>query len=231
MTRLESLLSRLQQFYGLLPSPPRDPFAIFLWEALSMHTTPARRDAAFGALKRLRVLTPDAMWRAPQKNLAEAVALAGPHQEQRLRTLRSGVALFRRSPMLPAVIRGPLVAARRALRPFPHLGEAYPRRMLLFAADRCVLGVDAHVSRLGRRLGYGTGCDGARKSTRSVQRALSRELAHNPDGFRRASVYLSHHALATCTERDPHCHVCPLLRDCPEGLIRAGPAENLRSEV
>ncbi len=127
MTRLESLLSRLQQFYGLLPSPPRDPFAIFLWEALSMHTTPARRDAAFGALKRLRILTPDAMWRAPQKNLAEAVALAGPHQEQRLRTLRNGVALFRRSPTLPAVIRGPLIAARRALRPFPHLGEAYPR--------------------------------------------------------------------------------------------------------
>ena len=69
-----------------------------------MHTTPARRDAAFGALKRIRVLTPDAMWRAPQKNLADAVALAGPYQEQRLRTLRNGVALFRRSPTLPAVI-------------------------------------------------------------------------------------------------------------------------------
>jgi len=230
MTRLESLLSRLQQFYGLLPSPPRDPFAIFLWEALSMHTTPARREAAFGALKRLRFLTPDAMWRAPQKNLAEAVALAGPHQEQRLRALRNGVALFRRSPALPAVIRGPLIAARRALRPFPHLGEAYPRRMLLFAADRCVLGVDAHVSRVGRRLGYGAGSDGARKATLSVRRALSRELPHNPDGFRRASVYLSHHALTTCTERDPHCQVCPLLQDCPEGTTRAGRFEDLKTE-
>jgi len=220
MTRLETLLSRLRRFYGLLPAPPRDPFAIFLWEVLSMHTTPARRDAALGALKRIRVLTPDAMWRAPQKKLAEAVALAGPYQEQRLRALRSGVDLFRRSPRLPALIRGPLGTARRALKPFPQLGDAAARRMLLFAADRCVLGVDLHVSRVGRRLGYGTGSDRSRKSTQSVQRALSRELPHDAEGFRRASLYLSHHALATCTERDPHCHVCPLLQDCPEGQKR-----------
>jgi len=230
-TRLQTLLSRLQQFYGLLPAPPRDPFAIFLWETLSVSTTPARRDAAVGALKRIRVLTPDAMWRAPQKKLAEAVALAGPYQEQRLRALRTGVDLFRRSPKLPAVIRGPLGAARRALKPFPQLGDAYARRMLLFAAGRCVLGVDTHVSRVGRRLGYGKGGDDARKSIRSVQRALSCELEHDADGFRRASVYLSHHAQATCTEADPHCSVCPLLQDCPEGKIRAGAAENLKSEV
>jgi endonuclease-3 len=220
MTRLETLLSRLRRFYGLLPAPSRDPFAIFLWEVLSMHTTPARRDAALGALKRIRVLTPDAMWRAPQKKLAEAVALAGPYQEQRLRALRTGVDLFRRSPKLPALIRGPLGTARRALRPFPQLGDASARRMLLFAADCCVLGVDMHVSRVGRRLGYGTGSDSSRKSTRSVQRALSRDLPHDAEGFRRASLYLSHHALATCIERDPHCHVCPLLQDCPEGQKR-----------
>jgi endonuclease III len=231
MTRLETLLSRLQRFYGLLPAPPRDPFAIFLWETLSMHTTPARRDAALGALKRIRVLTPDAMWRAPQKKLADAVALAGPYQEERLRALRTGVDLFRRSPKLPAVIRGPLGAARRALKPFPQLGDAYARRMLLFAADRCVLGVDMHISRVGRRLGYGKTSDSARKSTRSVQRALSRELARDADRFRRASLYLSHHALATCTEGDPHCHVCPLLQDCPEGKTRAVAADKLKSEV
>ena len=220
MTRLETLLSRLRQFYGCWPAPRRDRSRYFFWEVLSMHTTPARRDAALGALKRIRILTPDAMWRAPQKTLAEAVALAGPYQEQRLRALRTGVDLFRRSPQLPALIRGPLGTARRALKPFPQLGDAYARRMLLFAADRCVLGVDMPVSRVGLRLGYGTGSDSFRKSARSVQRALSRELPHQAEGFRRASLYLSHHALATCTERDPHCHVCPLLQDCPGGQKR-----------
>ena len=37
---------------------------------------------------------------------------------------------------------------------------------------------------------------------------------------RRAFLYLSHHGAATCTEADPHCGVCPLLDDCPEGKRR-----------
>src|SRR5437867_12918679 len=123
MSRLDTLIDALQKFYGALPSPPRDPFGLFVWEVLSVHSTPRKRDAALGALRRIRALTPDAMWRAPQKKLEESVALAGPYSEQRLRALRTGVDLFRRSPSLPAVIRGPLAAARRALKPLPQLGE------------------------------------------------------------------------------------------------------------
>ena len=71
MSRLESLLAALERFYGALPAPPRDPFALFVWEVLSVHSTPKKRDAAFGALKRSRALTPDAMWRAPRKKLED----------------------------------------------------------------------------------------------------------------------------------------------------------------
>ena len=222
MPRLQALLARLQEFYGLLPAPPSDPFALFLWEVLSTHTTPGRRDQAFGALKRVPALTPDAIWRTPQKKLEEAVALAGPFQEQRLRALRTVVDLFRRSPHLPSVIRGPLPAARRALKRFPQLGDASAGRMLLFAADRPLLPVDAHLQRVGGRLGYGEDGATGRKSARSVQRALTRELPPDPDAFRRASLYLSHHAMATCTAADPHCLVCPLRKECPEGLRRVG---------
>src|SRR6266852_8674676 len=101
--RLESLLAALRKFYGALPSPPSDPFILFVWEVLSAHSTPRKRDAALGALKRIRALTPDAMWRAPQKKLEESVALAGPYREQRLNALRTGVDRFRRSPDLPQV--------------------------------------------------------------------------------------------------------------------------------
>ena len=112
MSRLETLVDALQKFYGALHSPPHDPFGLFVWEVLSVHSTPRKRDAAFGALRRIRALTPDAMSRAPQKKLEESVALAGPYAEQRLRALRTGVDRFRRSPELPKVIRGPLPAAR-----------------------------------------------------------------------------------------------------------------------
>ena len=89
MTRLEGLLARLQQFYGALASPPADPFTLFVWEVLSVHSTPRKRDAALVALKRIRALTPDAMWRAPQKKLEESVKLAGPYFENRLQALRT----------------------------------------------------------------------------------------------------------------------------------------------
>ncbi len=222
VSRLGDTLDALRKFYGTLPTPPRDPFTLFVWEVLSVHSTPRKRDAALTALKRIRALTPDAMWRAPQKKLEASVALAGPYAENRLRALRTGVDLFRRSPRLPAVIRGPLAAARRALKPFPQLGEAGAHRMLLFAADHAILPVDARVSRVGRRLGYGDASDDFRKQARSVQEALTCELPPSVDAFRRAFSYLSHHGAATCTERDPHCAVCPLLKDCPEGNKRVG---------
>jgi endonuclease-3 len=222
VTKLERALDALQKFYGALPAPPRDPFTLFVWEVLSVHSTPHKRDASLAALKRARALTPDAMWRAPQKKLEESVRLAGPYTENRLAALRTGVDLFRRSPALSGIIKGPLAAARRALKPFPQLGETGAHRMLLFAADHTILPVDARVSRVARRLGYGEAHTDFKRQARSVQDALGRELPPSPAVYRRAYLYLSHHGGATCTEADPHCTVCPLLEECPEGKKRVG---------
>jgi endonuclease III len=220
VSRLETLLTALQKFYGALPTPPRDPFTLFVWEVLSVHATPMKRDAALAALKRIPALTPDAMWRAPQKKLEQSVGLAGPYLENRLQALRSGVELFRRSPEVSRTIRGPLPAARRALKPFPQLGETGAHRMLLFAADQKTLPVDARVSRVGRRLGYGKAAGDFKKQSRSVQEALVRELPASADAYRHAFIYLSHHGGATCTEGDPHCTICPLVAGCPDGQKR-----------
>jgi endonuclease III len=76
------------------------------------------------------------------------------------------------------------------------------------------------VNRVGRRLGYGNGTTEFRASAKSVQRALSAELPQVPEAYKRAYLYLAHHGASTCTEADPHCQVCPLLADCPEGKKR-----------
>ena len=220
MSKLESAIDALQKFYGTLSKPPRDPFTLFVWEVLSVHSNSRKRDAALTALKRIRALTPDAMWRAPQKKLEESVALAGPYLENRLNALRTGVDLFRRSPDLPKIIAGPMAAARRALKPFPQLGETGAHRMLLFAADHAILPVDARINRVGRRLGYGQPAADFKKQARSVQEGMSAELPASVEAYRRAFLYLSHHGAATCTEADPHCSVCPLIKDCPEGMRR-----------
>lgn len=220
---LEALVGRLRGFYGALPQPPRDPFTLFVWEVLSTHSTPRKRDAALAALKRARALTPDSMSRAPRKTLEESIALAGPYLEQRTKALRIGVDRFRRTPKLPAIVRGPLVAARRALKGLPQMGDGGAYRMLLFAADHPVMPVDARVSRVTQRLGMVPGDGGRRdfaRTARLVREAVAAQLPPDTNVYRRAFLYLHHHGGATCTEADPHCSVCPLSPDCPEGTKR-----------
>jgi endonuclease-3 len=220
VSRLERLIDELKAFYGTLPTPPQDPFQLFVWEVLSVHSVPHKRAAAMGALKRNRALTPDAMWKVAQKKLEDSVRLAGPYLEQRVNALRAGVDIFRRNPTLAATIRGPLPAARKALKGLPRMGEGGAYRMLLFAGDDCVLPVDARLSRVVRRLGYGEKQSTFPKTARSIREAVSVELPSTLQAYRRAYIYFDHHGAATCTEADPHCTVCPLSKECPEGQRR-----------
>ena len=217
MLTLEDALERLRRFYGLLPPPPGDPFTLFVWEVLSVHSVPAKRDASLAQLKRIRALTPDAMWRAPRKTLDAAVAHAGPYVEQRLRALKIGVDRFRRSPELPSTIRGPVVAARRALIGLPQMGEGGAYRMLLFAADHPVLPVDARLARVVRRLGFVAEEKDFARTARSIRKTLGALLQPDVERYRRTYLYLSHHGATTCTEASPHCAVCPLREECPAG--------------
>jgi endonuclease III len=103
--------------------------------------------------------------------------------------------------------------------------------MLLFAADHPILPVDARVARTATRLGYGSSQKDFPKTARSVREAVAPELAGSLDAYRRAFLYLSHHGGATCTEADPHCGVCPLLDDCPEGRRRAASSATRRGDA
>jgi endonuclease-3 len=228
---LQTILTRLNRFYGALPAPPRDPFTLFVFEALSAHATARGRDAALGALKRIRALTPDAMARTAPKKLEDCVARAGPYRDQRLAVLRTGVDVFRRLPQMAASIRGPLAAARRAIRQLPLPNDGGAQRMLLFAGDHPVLPVDAMLRRVAIRLGFGAPDPPVSRSARSVRRAVGCALSQTPGEYRRASLYLSHHGLTTCTDQNPHCSVCPLLALCPEGerRMRERKAEGRRS--
>ena len=211
---LLAAVEALRRFYGRLAEPPRDPFAYFVWEVLSAEAVPGKRDAAFTALKKIPALTPDAMWRVPPAKLDAAVRLAGPYREQRLQALRAGVDRFRRSPRLATVIGGPLRIARRALRAFPHLGEAGARRMLLFTGNRCVVPVDPRIGRVAWRLSGDTRLADATRRDRLVQQAIRRELNGDVERARRTFLYLAHHGSVSCIEHDPHCGVCPLAAQC-----------------
>ena len=206
LSRLERFVGHLREFYGLLPTPPADPFQLFVWEVLSHQSTPQQRNSAFTALKRNLALTPDSMSKVAPKKLEESVKLTGSYVEQRLRALKSAITVFQRHPNLPASIKGPVREAQEALSMLPQMSDGGADRMLLFAGDHLVFPLDAGVGRVVRRLGY--------------DEAPESELQETLDDYRRACTYLTHHAVATCTDKDPHCTVCPLLTDCPYGQSR-----------
>jgi endonuclease III len=184
---------------------------------LSLGAIPKRRDAAFNALKRIPALTADAMARVPQAKLEAAVALAGSRKDERVRALRAGADVFRRTPSLLDDLRGPVSRALRAARRVPHLGRASALRLLSFGAGHAVLPLDEHALRVARRLGYPSSSLDDENTVRVLRRArqaLTRESNGTSESLHAISLYLTHHGLSTCTESSPHCNVCPLAADC-----------------
>lgn len=195
------VLDRLERFYGPLPQPPDDPFALYVWEVLGIHTTSTRRDAAMAALRRIPALTPDSLGRAPRAKLESAVSFAGPYREERLRALGAGVEVFRRHRDLPDRLRADGGTVHEALSLLPHLTRTSGQRLLLFAAGQSVLPDDPHLLRVLERL---------RRRDSAPQ-----ELEGVLTAMQRAALYLSQHGRATCLESDPMCHICPLRAQCP----------------
>jgi len=196
------LMDRLERFYGPLPQPPEDPFTLYVWEVLGIHTTPSRRDAAMSALRRIPALTPDSMGRSARGKLQHAVDLAGPYREERLRALTAGVNVFRRHRDLPDTLRADMPRATDALRLLPHLTAASGQWLLLFGGRHPMLPNDPNIARVLGRLDIDS-------------KAVTAELGEVLTALQRAVLYLSHHGRATCVDADPLCHICPVRPDCP----------------
>jgi endonuclease III len=229
VTRLEQLIAKLRKHYGPLPEPPSDAFVLFVWEALSWHSTPEKRDAALRALARMRALTPEAMRRAPRAKLDAIIAAAGPYTLQRVQALRRVVETFNERPDLPGVLKGPMPIALKLLKGLTQMGgDSGAYRMLLFAGDHPVLPVNAGVERTARRLGYGqSGARDFKQSAKNVRDAIARELTATSAAHRTAYVYLAHHGVTICKQADPECPTCPVKAECPgRKAIVAGVADS-----
>lgn len=204
------LMDRLERFYGPLPLPPDDPFALYVWEVLGVRTTPARRDAAMNALKRIPALTPDSMGGRAHDKLEKAVGQAGPYREERLRALASGAEVFKRNRDLPRKLRSDIDTARRAVELLPHLTALSGQRMLLYAGRHPVFPDDPDVTRVLSRL-------------QQTADSATEQLGGVLTAIQRATLYLAHHGRATCIETNPLCHICPLRSPCPFPRLRSEP--------
>ena len=116
-----------------LPQPPDDPFALYVWEVLGVHTTPARRDAAMNALRRIPALTPDSMGMSARGEAREGDRACRPYREERLRALTAGIDVFRRHRDLPRGFAPIFREATEALALLAASDAVSGQWMLLFA--------------------------------------------------------------------------------------------------
>ena len=212
------MIQTLHEFYGLQPTPPADLFQFFVWEILSENALPARRDLAWQALRRIPALTPDAMFRAPAKELLDAIGIAGPHREDKLERIRAVVGEFKRHRdelSVEALSRAGLLRAARALRRLENVSPAARARAILFVLGRAVIPIDDEINRVVGRL---VGMPGNDRRP-AARRWLAARLRPDVSSYRDAIIYLRHHAQHTCIKVAPHCGVCPLRRDCASAVI------------
>lgn len=221
-------LASLVSFYGPLAQPPSDAFAVYVWEVLGMRTTCGRRDAALAALHRIPAMTPDSVRKLGRGRLESIVRLCGPFVDERLSAIETGVDVFRRRRDFAAELAGPLRTAWLASRDLPQIGDAGAARLLLFATTHALVPVDQGICRLAVRLGIVSQWPNLRRLSREVRRALDARLPAELPVRRQAVLYLAHHAQSTCIEGEPHCGICPLVRNCDEGRRRT--AEGRRAE-
>jgi endonuclease III len=220
----------LREFYGPLHRPPSTLFQFFVWEILSEHAVPARRDLAWAALRRIPALTPDSLFRAPARELTEAVAFTGLPREETIDRLKATAEAFRRhrDPLdLDDRRDMSLRAVWRRLAVLVHIDPRVRRRAVLFALDVPVLSVDEDVSRVILRLTRpidaaastrgSVPATGAPRARAVARRWLAAHLPRDLDACRDAVLYLRHHAQHTCLAVGPHCHVCPLVMGCATG--------------
>lgn len=230
MPDTHGLVAALHEFYGPVNRPPEALFQFVVWEQLAEHTTAGRRDLAWNALRKIPALTPDAMYRAPAKELADAIALCGGSREDLSTRLRNTVETFRRhrDPLDESRLRtaGP-IAASRALRTLGHAGDETRRRALLFVLNLPLIPADDDGSRVVCRLSESRDLSSmARPGRRQLardRRQARRWLAANASGVdaRDLLTYLRHHGRQTCIVVGPHCAVCPIAAACRSRMANA----------
>ena len=208
---IRTIHGRLAKAFGSLEAPRReDPLDELILTVLSQHTSDVNSLRAFEAL-RVRFPTWDAVARAPDAAVADAIRLGGlanvkaPRIKSILREIRAREGSYDLAWMSDA----PDAEVRDYLRSLPGVGPKTAAVVLAFSLGRDVLPVDTHVHRVAGRLGLVPAKTSAEKAN-----DLLDELV--PAGLRiELHVAFIRLGREICKAQAPRCGMCPLADLCP----------------
>jgi len=111
------------------------------------------------------------------------------------------------------VIRGPLSAAKKALRSFPGIGEPGADKILLFTGRQALLAPESNGLRVLVRLGL-LREETSYSKTYAASRRAAEGLRAEPGVMQEAHLLLFEHGRTLCKRTAPRCEPCPLARGC-----------------
>jgi endonuclease III len=214
---LSRILDRLERHHGApVSAGPSDPFEQIVYENACYLVDDETRAAVFARLARDVGVTPRAIREAQSKRLLAAIGDGGMRPPMRAEKLRTAARLAEALPVpLAELVRGPVAAAKRALRQFPGIGDPGAEKILLFAGAQALLGLESNGLRVLLRLGYGKESPSYDRSWRSVRDAVADELPKSVPAVQRAHRLLRRHGQTLCRRTKPACDDCPLRDSCP----------------
>lgn len=221
MTRQEftALLRKLEKYHGPIAfTEPTDPYELIIYTNCGYPPSQDNCRKGFEALTGSVGLSPSALLAASDSVLAKALRAGGIVPELRASRIKLIARLVTED--FGGDLRRALdgsKAARKALKRFPTIGDPGVDKILLFCAGVPIAAVPSNCPHVPLRLGLGVEGSSYAASYRSVQEALTRMLAGEPDEMRRAYLLLRHHGQKLCRRTTPLCGRCPVVQMCPHG--------------
>jgi endonuclease-3 len=210
-------LDVLEELHGKpAVEPPRDAFGLVVWENVAYLVDDERRREVFELFKKRIGLDAKKIRAAPRERLYEVAALGGMQPAQRVEKFAAiaDVVLDELDGDLGAALRGPLPAARRALKRFPGIADPGADKILLLAGIEPYVALESNGLRTLLRLGFGEESKNYSASYKSAQLALEPLIERSFAARIRAFHLLRAHGQALCKYKAPLCDSCALSESC-----------------
>lgn len=212
---LREAATALREVYGNLKVEITYPFEMVIFENAAYLVDDARRIATFRALKTEIGISPEAILRHSEAEIAEVIAGGGMKPEHRAGKVRESAAVAKRIglPRLRDAVRTDPDVAKKLLCEFPSVGEPYADRILLFAGGHPRIAADSNALRVLTRLGF---VEEAKSYSTTYRRAatLAASEVKDLETARTLHLLLRRHGQEVCKTSQPRCGLCPLREEC-----------------
>lgn len=203
--------------------PAETRFEMMVGAVLTQAAAWTNVERAIDNLKAAAALSPDAIRRIPQDDLAQLVYPAGYYnaKARKLKALATylgesfGDDLDAMTQVEPGLLRPRLLAVHG-------IGEETADDILLYALGKPVFVIDAFTRRLLNRLGLVPD----RGPYSAIQGYFMDDLAPDPEMYGEYHALIVRHAKVACRKSRPVCEGCVLLDICPTGKVNMGESED-----